>query len=466
MYYKTTLLIWCCILLSATMGWSQLSTVAISEVNSNDQVELINTGAETVNVSSLWLCDFPAYAQVGNLTIVCGDINLAPGDVIVVSGWTVNEDDAELGIYLSAAFSSPTAITDYVEWGSSNHQRSGVAVAAGIWGQGDFVPAFQSDESLLHDGSGNSPDTWMSGVSSLCSPNGGNCDANGGTLSGGPYTFCVEDGEADNIPAGDIQLTGNTGTNSAWVVTDDAGNILGLPPMPSAVNFDDAPAGICLVWHLSYEDGLTGLEVGQNASDLDGCFSLSNSVTVNRATPMGGTLTGGPFTFCVGDGEVDNIPAGAITLEGNSGANSTWVVTDDAGNILGLPPMPSAVNFDDAPAGICLVWHLSYEDGLTGLEVGQNAADLGGCFSLSNSITVNRIEPQGGTLTGGPFTFCVGDGEADNIPAGAITLDGNSGANSTWVVTDDAGNILGLPPMPSAVNFDDAPAGICLVWHL
>ena len=206
------------------MGWSQLSTVAISEVNSNDQVELINTGAETVNVSSLWLCDFPAYAQVGNLTIVCGDINLAPGDVIVVSGWTVNEDDAELGIYLSAAFSSPTAITDYVEWGSSNHQRSGVAVAAGIWGQGDFVPAFQSDESLLHDGSGNSPDTWMSGVSSLCSPNGGNCDANGGTLSGGPYTFCVEDGEADNIPAGDIQLTGNTGTNSAWVVTEEAGN--------------------------------------------------------------------------------------------------------------------------------------------------------------------------------------------------------------------------------------------------
>ena len=125
---------------------------------------------------------------------------------------------------------------------------------------------------------------------------------------------------------------------------------------------------------------------------MQGCYSLSNPITVNRNQPEGGTLTGGPFTFCVGDGEADNIPAGSITLEGNSGTNSQWVVTDDQGNILGLPPMPSVVDFDGAGPGVCLVWHLSFEDGLQGAEVGLNANDLQGCYSLSNPITVNRDE--------------------------------------------------------------------------
>ncbi len=160
--------------------------------------------------------------------------------------------------------------------------------------------------------------------------------------------------------------------------------------MPSVVDFDDAPAGVCLIWHLSYEDGLTGLEAGMNTSDLQGCFSLSNAIEVIRNQPVGGTLSGGPFTFCVGDGVADNIPAGSITLSGNEGGNSQWIVTDDQGNILGLPPMPSVVDFDDAPAGVCLIWHLSYEDGLTGLEAGMNTSDLQGCFSLSNAIEVIR----------------------------------------------------------------------------
>ena len=75
-------------------------------------------------------------------------------------------------------------------------------------------------------------------------------------------------------------------------------------------------------------------------------------------------------------------------------------------------------------------------------------------------------EVEGGTLAGGPFEFCAGDGEADNIPADAITLTGNSGPNSQWVVTDDQGNILGLPPSFDAVDFDGAGVGNCLVWHL
>jgi len=107
------------------------------------------------------------------------------------------------------------------------------------------------------------------------------CAVSGGTLAGGPFTFCV-DGEADNIPADGITLSGNAGSNSQWVVTDDQGYILGLPASFTGPDFDAAGIGVCFVWHLSFEDGLTGLAGGNNISQLDGCYDLSNSVQVVR----------------------------------------------------------------------------------------------------------------------------------------------------------------------------------------
>ncbi len=222
-------------------------------------------------------------------------------------------------------------------------------------------------------------------------------EVNGGMLEGGPFEFTI-DGNADYVSG--ITLTGNVGSNQAWVITDEQGNILGLPPMPGVVNFDGAGAGVCLIWSLSFEDGLQGAAVGNNASDLVGCYSLSNPITVTRTTGGpdvdGGTLAGGPFEFCV-DGESDFVSG--ITLTGNTGTNSAWVITDPQGNILGLPPTPDAVDFDGAGAGVCLIWHLSYEMGLMGAEVGMNASDLVGNFDLSNSITVSRSATEGGTIS-------------------------------------------------------------------
>lgn len=45
----------------------------------------------------------------------------------------------EMALYTSRDFSDPGAIVDYVEWGTSGHGGSGVAVAAGIWPAGGFV---------------------------------------------------------------------------------------------------------------------------------------------------------------------------------------------------------------------------------------------------------------------------------------------------------------------------------------
>lgn len=215
-----------------------------------------------------------------------------------------------------------------------------------------------------------------------------------GTLSGGPFTFVAGDGIVDNV-SGVTTDPNAVGTNRTFVITDDQGTILGLPPTIEAleaVDFDGAGAGVCLIWYLRFEDGLEGAEVGMNAGDLSGIFSLSNSITVTRNEPNGGTINGGPFNFIV-----DRTPdmVSGITLDGTqTGSNSTWVITDDQGIILGLPHTLEAledVDFDGAGAGVCLIWYLRFEDGIMGAAVGENANNLSGCFSLSNSITVTRL---------------------------------------------------------------------------
>jgi hypothetical protein len=216
---------------------------------------------------------------------------------------------------------------------------------------------------------------------------------NAGTLEGGPFMFSV-DGISDMVSGITLDDTNLNGTNQTYVITDEDLNILGLPPTLNAVegvNFDGAGIGVCLIWHLTYEEGITGLMMGANAGDLDGFFALSNAIRVYR-NPNAGTIAGGPFTFNV-DGNPDMVSG--ITLDSSTatGANSTWVITDDQNNILGLPSTLSAVegvDFDAAGTGVCLIWYMRYEDGLTGLETGNNVSDLEGLFGLSNSITVTR----------------------------------------------------------------------------
>ncbi|MEM6380051.1 MAG: T9SS type A sorting domain-containing protein, partial [Bacteroidota bacterium] len=154
-------------------------------------------------------------------------------------------------------------------------------------------------------------------------------------------------------------------------------------------NFEGAGPGTCLIWYLRYDGEITGLQMGANANNLEGCFSLSNEIEVIRTAEgdcqaNGGELFGGPFEFTVGDGIADMLDPGAITLA-NSQGSSQWIVTDDNGVILGLPPMPSAVDFDDAGVGLCLVWHLSFEGEVEGLEVDANIDNITGCISLSNN---------------------------------------------------------------------------------
>jgi len=209
-----------------------------------------------------------------------------------------------------------------------------------------------------------------------------------------PTTICAGDGIPDPIT---VSLSGNSGDNSRWVITDESGNILGLP-ISNVINLDGEGFGTCFIWNITYQEGLIGLTNGGNLTNIVGCFELTNPITVIRqdCTPVTCNVTGGVITtmdnttICAGDGIADNI---SVNLTGNIGANNQWIVTDEALNILELPSS-NIFNFDDAGFGTCLIWNVSYTDAISGLIIGQNVNNFTGCFSLSNSIRVIRQDCQ------------------------------------------------------------------------
>lgn len=327
----------------------------------------------------------------------------------------------------------------------------------------------------------------LSGCFDLSNPiavtrvSGANCDNLGCEAQGGEIAttdglteieICVGDGISDEF---DVVLENNSGTNSQWVVTNPNAIIIDLPAGPP-FDLEDAGPGICILWHLSYEDGLTGLELDNSILQLDGCYDLSNTITVTRfdganCQMIGCEANGGLITFsdstvvfevCSGD-EVDDIAD--VILDGNSGTNSQWVITNNVGEILDLPMSPP-FNFEGAPSGICLIWHISYEDGIEGLVTGENINDLAGCFNKSNSLTVIRNEVFGGQLTFEDGTIsteiCVGDGIPDSIQ---VILNGALGENMDWIITNTSGQIVGLPDT-FPVDFEGVEDGICLIWNI
>ncbi len=113
----------------------------------------------------------------------------------------------------------------------------------------------------------------------------------------------------------------------------------------------------------------------------------SEDVVITNA----GTLRGGPFIFLI-DGKVDNVSG--ITVEGNiQGTNTSFIIADETGVILELPPDLTnlqRIDFDTASIGKCYILHIAYENDVSGLEVGKSGNDLTGNFDLSNNIEISR----------------------------------------------------------------------------
>ena len=104
--------------------------------NTTGDVTLTNLGSAAEDISAWRFCNWPAYSTISSLG---ASASLAAGASEVINWADVVDADGELGLYIDAAWTNSASIVDYVEWASTGHQRSSVAVGAGVWNVGDFV---------------------------------------------------------------------------------------------------------------------------------------------------------------------------------------------------------------------------------------------------------------------------------------------------------------------------------------
>ena len=280
---------------------------------------------------------------------------------------------------------------------------------------------------------------------------------------------CIVEGSGGMVS---VQQTGTpVGQNQTYLITDDNGTILGIPGGSGPFDLSGAGAGTCLVWYLTYNGTITGLTAGANAADLAGDFSLSNSISAVRSAVDGGTIAfadGSTTATITVDGTPD--PLDVQQTGTPTGSNFTFVITDSDGNILGLPSGNGPFDLDGAGVGTCLIWYLAFEDGLTGAAVGNNASDLGGCFDLSNPLTVVREAGPTGVVTGcisptegaSPVSVC--DDHSNGASSVTVSLDYATNTGSVaYLMTDPSGTILSIQDSPT-FDFGNRAAGEVHLW--
>jgi hypothetical protein len=148
--------------------------LVVNEVSANlfsDLVEVKNISGSSLDISTYYICSFPAYEQFLDLVIECEEIEgggfvLEPGEIITISGHDLGSADGEVGIYTDDQFDDPDFIISYVQYGSAGHEREDEAVAAGVWTAGQFctTPNFNGGQTLAYDGTGITAADWFTSL--------------------------------------------------------------------------------------------------------------------------------------------------------------------------------------------------------------------------------------------------------------------------------------------------------------
>jgi hypothetical protein len=93
-----------------------------------------NDGDEDYDLTGHWICNRPTYSELP------GEV-LGPGTIIEIDTAVIglSADSGEVALYTSSDFGNADDILRYVQWGTDSHGRTAVAVAGGVWQDGDFV---------------------------------------------------------------------------------------------------------------------------------------------------------------------------------------------------------------------------------------------------------------------------------------------------------------------------------------
>ena len=205
---------------------------------------------------------------------------------------------------------------------------------------------------------------------------GDDCTISSGRLStdagGRVVSVCLDN------PQGTINVNreGFEGGNSQYFITTSGGVILEVPQNDPPFDLSAYGERTLAIWSVAFSGTLVDIAPGDNicASSATECFSLSNAIAVARRTgadcaedecdAMAGNvaLANGEVstTVCIDDGSASAI---AVTQTGTiSGDNSTFLITNTAGEILNIPAGNGPFDLSGAGTGTCNIWYLAYDD--------------------------------------------------------------------------------------------------------
>jgi len=118
-------------------------TIRISCVDpTTNKIIVKNFGTDAQDISNYRFCSLFSYTTdiATDMTVTSGTLIIAGGQTVELTGFSLTDAAADLGLYLpTGAFTNIAAMVDFTQWGSGGNGRESVAVTKGIWSAGDFI---------------------------------------------------------------------------------------------------------------------------------------------------------------------------------------------------------------------------------------------------------------------------------------------------------------------------------------
>ena len=277
------------------------------------------------------------------------------------------------------------------------------------------------------------------------------CSLIAGELSANMLEVCVEDPDAAPVV---LTVTNNSNVGLTGIlITDLNGTIEALS---ANTVFNINTLGSRQYYYINYIDTVL-IFGGTSIEDLEGCFTLSNPVTITgidncftaSCSIEAATLSiASPTALCTTDATDDNF---TVSSTGGSGDFKLFLLTDTDQNIL-QANTSGDFELGDAFVGVFEVYKLDAEEAPFFPE---NLSDLEGCFALSTPIIIENFpsncidepvvcENDGGQIAfNGPFGICGSDGQNDILDIEVIS---QGASNRLFLVVNEAGLIVNIAP--------------------
>ena len=304
-----------------------------------DLVELKNYGTQTIDISEWWLCARFVYVQINSDDLsITGNTTMEPGDIITISGFGLDDNSSDIGIYSTNSFASADAIVAFVQYGGAGIGRESVADEAGIWEAGDFIEGLGEGNSAEYTGTNASGSELLASIDYVIQsqPTFGEenkliCTADAGGLTGtGIAEGDCEDGTVTLVAEPNGNASVPEGYTTAFVLTQ--GEDLLIKELSASPSFEVSEDGIYTIHTLIYDGDsessdfldLQQLTIGEStgsdvvnliaSSEICASLDVSGALFDVACTPTdtctadAGTLTATPL------GAEDCISAGGSVL--------------------------------------------------------------------------------------------------------------------------------------------------------